>query len=288
MIRLNVSIKLAYDVVGGPGDCIFNIHAAQTARQRVVTESLHVTGCEQPGVDLDATSGCRFVRLRVPRGPLTVNYTATVDIDHFVEQPENLREVPINDLPLAALHYIYPSRYCQSDKLRQFAGREFGHIAPGYSRIKAIEDWVYSRTTFRSGTSDDSTSALDTLLEQAGVCRDFAHLMIALCRAISIPARFATGIDYDSPPELGPPDFHAYVEVFLSGRWYIFDPSRLSPPMGLMRIGTGRDAADVSFATLFGSIQPVRPVVTIDAVDDPSQGFIRPYPCAEALSTHDS
>lgn len=288
MIRLHVSINLAYDVIGAPGDFIFNIHAAQTARQRVVTETLRVTDCDMPSIDLDTTSGCRFVRLTVPPGPLTVDYAATVDIDHVGALPANLQEVPINKLPLTALHYIYPSRYCQSDKLRQFAGREFGQSAPGYSRVKAIEEWVYSRTLFRSGTSNDSTSALDTLLEQAGVCRDFAHLMIALCRAISIPARFATGIDYDSPPELGPPDFHAYVEVFLSGRWYIFDPSRLSPPMGLMRIGTGRDAADVSFATLFGSIQPTRPDISIAAIDDPSQGFIKPHLCTEVLSTDDN
>ena len=106
--------------------------------------------------------------------------------------------------------------------------------------------------TFTSNTSNSNTSAVDTLIEQVGVCRDFAHLMIALCRAVNIPARFATGTDYGADPALGPPDFHAYVEAYLGDRWYIFDPSGTAIPMGFVRFGTGRDAADVAFATIFG------------------------------------
>ena len=129
------------------------------------------------------------------------------------------------------------------------------------------------------------TSAVDTLIEQVGVCRDFAHLMIALCRAVNIPARMATGTDFGADPALGPPDFHAYVEVYLSGRWYIFDPSGTSIPMGFMRIGTGRDAADVAFATIFGNVQSQAPFIRTRAITDAERGFEFPWHCIEALST---
>jgi transglutaminase-like putative cysteine protease len=182
--------------------------------------------------------------------------------------------------------YIYPSRYCQSDRLHKFATREFGHLRQGYWRVQAILDWVRLRTKFLSGSSNSSTSAVDTIIEQAGVCRDFAHLMIALCRAVNIPARFVTGIDYGADPAMGPTDFHAYVEVFLGDRWYLFEPTGVSPPMGLVRIGTGRDAADVSFATIFGAVKSSSPVISIEAVDDSANGYNLPHLCADAVSTH--
>src|SRR5690606_27999645 len=160
---------------------------------------------------------------------LTLRYGATVTIDHLVAQPSDLEEVPIGELPTAVLKYLRPSRYCQSDRLQRLAYYEFGHLPRGYARVHAIQEWVRKRVMFRVQASDVSTSAMDTLIEQVGVCRDFAHLMIALCRALSIPARFTSGIDYGADAALGPPDFHAYVEVFLSGHWYIFDPSGLTP-----------------------------------------------------------
>ena len=110
--------------------------------------------------------------------------------------------------------------------------------------------------------------------------------MIALCRALNIPARFATGIDYGSDPSFGPPDFHAYVEAYLGDRWYLFDPSGMAMPMGFIRLGTGRDAADVSFATIFGTVVPARPVIGIEAVGD-VQGYATPLACDDALSTAD-
>ena len=106
-----------------------------------------------------------------------------------------------------------------------------------------------------------------------GVCRDFAHLMIALCRAVNIPARFATGIDYGAPTVMGPTDFHAYVEVYLGDRWYIFDPSGVAIPMGFVRFGTGRDAADAAFATIFGGVVGAAPVIQIQAVPN-AQGVL--------------
>jgi transglutaminase-like putative cysteine protease len=144
---------------------------------------------------------------------------------------------------------------------------------------------VRQRTIFMTGSSNVNTAAVDTLIEQVGVCRDFAHLMIALCRAVNIPARFVTGIDYGADPALGPTDFHAYVEVFLSNRWYLFDPTGISPPMGLVRIGTGRDAADVSFATIFGAVTSMAPLIHVEALADPANGIVLPSHSTEALSS---
>jgi len=151
--------------------------------------------------------------------------------------------------------------------------------------VQAIQEWVRQHVSFLPCTSNGSTSAIDTLIEQVGVCRDFAHLMIALCRAVNIPARFATGIDYGASPVLGPTDFHAYVEVFLGDRWYIFDPSGVAIPMGFVRFGTGRDAADAAFATIFGSVNSQPPIINIEAIRDDTNNFVIPYHCAEALST---
>jgi len=155
----------------------------------------------------------------------------------------------------------------------------------GYSRVQAIRDWVQGHVDFVSGTSDGNTSAIDTLVTKQGVCRDFAHLMIALCRAVNIPARFATGMDYGADPALGPPDFHAYVEAYVGNRWYLFDPSGTAIPMGFVRLATGRDAADCAFSSIFGSVEWKTPIVEIEAVAG-EDGICRvPEHCQDALST---
>ena len=286
MIRLTFDIELSYEIIGLPSDFIFNIHAAHTAQQTVVNEQLTLSQPVTPAVFTDPTFGTRYMRLNANPGPLTVHYGATVDLSHHAEQPENLHEVPIAQLPPEVLRYVYPSRYCQSDRFGRLATWEFAHFPPGYARVAAIQDWVRRRTAFLSGSTDSNTSAADTVVEQAGVCRDFAHLMIALCRAMNIPARFVTGIDYGAAPELGPTDFHAYVEVFLSHRWYAFDPTGISPPMGLIRLGTGRDAADTAFATVFGTVTSRAPVINIAALDDPANGYTLPQRCDAILSTY--
>ena len=285
MIRLSFAIALDYEIAGSPADFVFNIHAAQTPRQAVVSERLAITPPHAHRLQCDPSTGNRYLRLCAGPGTVAVRYEATVDIDHHRESPGHLAELPIAGIAPQVLPFIYPSRYCQSDRLRDFANREFAHLRPGYGRVQAICDWVRGRTAFRPGASNSSTSAVDTLVEQAGVCRDFAHLMIALCRALNIPARFVTSIDYGAPPELGPPDFHAFVEVFLGDRWYSFDPTGITAPMGLLRIGTGRDAADVSFATIFGPVRSRIPAITIAALDDPANGYRLPHHCEQALST---
>jgi transglutaminase-like putative cysteine protease len=285
VIRLKFAIELKYEIADSASDFVFNIHAAQTPWQTVFAEALLVSQPAGASVYTDAASGSRYMRMTAQPGPLTVRYDATVDISHHLEPPARIFEIPVAHLAPEVLPFIYPSRYCQSDRLRRYAAREFGHLRPGYWRVQAIRDWVGQRTAFSVGSSNGSTSAVDTLVEGVGVCRDFAHLMIALCRAVNVPARFVTGIDHGAPPELGPPDFHAYVEVFLGDRWYLFDPTGISPPMGLVRIGTGRDAADVSFATIFGSVRSSAPMIAIEAVDDPANGFTLPTHSANAVST---
>ena len=285
MVRLKFFIELQYEIAEQTSDFIFNIHAAQTSCQSVVEESLTVNPAVPVALFTDPSNGNRYARLRAEPGALTVRYDAVVDIAHHITPPDSVWEVPIAQLPAEVLAYIYPSRYCQSDRLQQLASTQFGGMRHGYWRVRAIQDWVHLHTRFVSGSSNATTSALDTLIEQVGVCRDFAHLMIALCRAINIPARFATGIDYGADPVFGPSDFHAYVEVFLSGRWYLFDPSGMALPMGIIRLGTGRDAADVSFATIFGNVRSYQPLIGIEGIADAAKGIELPHACVDALST---
>jgi transglutaminase-like putative cysteine protease len=288
MVRLKFDIELKYEIAERASDFIFNIHAAHTACQTVVSESLRLSPSVPHAVYADAELGNRCLRLQAQPGGLTVTYEATVDITHYMASPVRLEEVSIAGLPAEVFPYLYPSRYCQSDRLHKLASAEFGALRQGYWRVVAIQDWVRKRTSFMAGSSNASTSALDTIVGQVGVCRDFAHLMIALCRAVNIPARFVTGVDFGAPPGLGPTDFHAYVEVFLTDRWYLFDPTGFCPPMGLVRLGTGRDAADVSVATIFGPVRSFPPVIRISAIDDPTAGMTLPWRPNEALSTYPS
>ncbi|WP_298830560.1 transglutaminase family protein [uncultured Piscinibacter sp.] len=285
MVRLKLSIELDYEVSHPGCDFIFNIHAAQTARQRVISEDLALSQNVPSTLTTDPVTLNRHLRLSAKPGPLKVAYSATVDLLHHFAQPGALAEVPVASLPVQVLSYIYPSRYCQSDRLLKLAMHEFGGQRHGYARVQGIRDWVLQRTTFSMNTSTSTTSAIDTLIDTVGVCRDFAHLMIALCRAINIPARFTTGIDYGADPALGPTDFHAYVEVYLGDRWYIFDPSGTAVPMGLVRFGTGRDAADAAFATIFGTVSGLPPRIAIAAIPGADGQLVVPTHCAEALST---
>lgn len=285
MIRLQLQLDLRYDVDEYGADFIFNIHAAHTLCQRVAAERLTLSQPLDTQLHTDPVSGNRFLRLRAMPGPLAVSYAATVELAHHRADPAQVAEVPVSQLPPEVLGYLYPSRYCPSDQLGRLAIREFGAQPQGYRRVQAICDWVHRHVAFTPNVSRSTTSAIDTLIDPAGVCRDFAHLMVALCRAVNIPARFATGTDYGADPALGPPDFHAYVEAYVGGRWYIFDPSGTAIPMGFVRLGTGRDAADVSIATIFGGVKTYPPVITTLAIEDAANDVVLPHHCADALST---
>lgn len=285
MIRIELNVELAYEVDAPGADFVFNIHAAHTACQTVLDERLVLSQPVVPQVYTDPATGNRYMRLHAMPGGLKLTYSAIVELTHHFAEPALVSEVPVCDLPPDVMGYIYPSRYCQSDRLVKLAINEFGGMMKGYGRVLAIRDWIQRRVRFSSNTSNSSTSAVDTLIEQVGVCRDFAHLMIALCRAVNLPARFTTGTDYGADPALGPPDFHAYVEVYLGGRWYIFDPSGTGIPMGFIRFGTGRDAADVAFASIFGGVRSGAPSIRAIAVEDWARGIRLPYHCREAIST---
>ncbi len=285
MIRIELQLALNYQIDAQGADFVFNIHAAQTTSQKVSFENLWVSQAVVSQIHTDAFSGNRYLRLHALAGDLTVTYAATVDLTHHFADPSQIAEVPVRSLPPEVMAYIYPSRYCQSDRLLTLANNNFGHLPQGYNRVLAIRDWVQHHVSFTANSSNGSTSAIDTLIAQVGICRDFAHLMVALCRALNIPARFTTGTDYGADPILGPPDFHAYVEAFVGDRWYIFDPSGTAIPMGLVRFGTGRDAADVAFATIFGPVRAHAPVIQARAVVDAVLGAVLPLHCQQALST---
>jgi transglutaminase-like putative cysteine protease len=284
-IRLSLKAELHYEVLSPTCDFIFNVQATRTAHQRVVREDLRVTPDLPVSRYTDPATQARYVRLSAPEGPLTLVSEIVVDLAHHRAAPGGIAENRISELPAEILPYLYPSRYCESDRLHRFAFAQFGGLWQGHDRVRAICEWVQAHVEFLSGTSDGNTSACDTLVTKQGVCRDFAHLMIALCRAVNIPARFATGMDYGADPALGPPDFHAYVEAYVGHRWYLFDPSGTAIPMGFIRLATGRDAADAAFASIFGSVKWSSPVIEIEAIAG-EDGVVRlPVHCSDALST---
>ena len=193
-----------------------------------------------------------------------IRYKAEVDIDYnIIHQRKLSHTVPVNKLDANEMHYLFPSRYCQSDKLQKLASKEFGGVESAYGKVSAITEWIYNNVEYISGATNSSTSAHDTLTERVGVCRDFAHLGIALCRALTIPARYFTGYAYN----LNPPDFHACFEAYIGGEWVFFDPTKLVPVNGLVKIANGRDAGDAAVASIFGKASSSSIVVKCDCKD---------------------
>lgn len=286
-VRMRYEVQLAYQVNSAGADFIFNVQAARTPQQRVLYESL-ACGQSVPLQEYrDPATGGRFLRLRAEAGALVLQYSALVELRPFSTPAGTIPETWIPFLPGDVLPYLYPSRYCESDLLSAVALANFGGLWQGYSRAQAVCEWVNRHVQFVSGSSSGATTAAETLREGRGVCRDFAHLMIALCRALNIPARFVSGLDYGADPALGPTDFHAYVEAYLGNRWYIFDPSGTAIPMGLVRIGTGRDAADCAYASIFGNVTPVSRRLVIEPAAADNGDVLVPQRTAQALSTHD-
>jgi transglutaminase-like putative cysteine protease len=284
MTRLDIGTDLEYQVLE-PSEFIFKIHAASTPRQQVSRVELAVEPSTRYVVEGCHSFGNQHLRFHAEPGPLKVSYTARVEIKPFLIAPSKLEENPVTRLPVDVLQYLSPSRYCPSDRFFQIALQAFGHLAPGYGRVMAICEWVRNRTRFQVGTTTPLNCAMDTFNNGVGVCRDFAHLTISLCRALNIPARYITSIDYGADPMFGPPDFHAYVECYLDGRWYIFDPTGMCPTTGLIRIATGRDANDVAFATIFGRVMWTMPKIRIQAHEDAAAGIELPKRTDLAIST---
>ena len=247
MNRIQVQSKLAYRV-NSPATFLMNISVACNEHQAVLSEAIEV----QPFYKVEECAvgelGNRMIRLTVNPGELSIGYSATVELKAEVLDSTHVNEMEYEAIPEDVLSYLNPSRYCESDKLIRLASDEFGDLLRGYSRVTAICNWVYDLLTYTPGSTGPTTTACDVLLQRTGVCRDYAHVAISLCRALGIPARYVSGYSVN----LQPPDFHGFFEAYLDRRWFLFDATRLAPVGGFVRIGTGRDAADVAIATIRG------------------------------------
>ncbi len=250
MSQIHVGCKLEYATTS-PTSFLFNVNVSQTDCQRVLSESLTINPAifaERLEIGLERKISQRCF---VQPGGICFQYEATVELAAEVDFGTTLVEHPYRELPPEVLPYLNPSRYCESDLLGNFSIREFGSSPEGFLRVKSICDWTYSNLDYISGSTSAQTTARDVFVQRQGVCRDYAHLAIALCRGLGIPARYVCGY----AAELQPPDFHGFFEAYLGDRWYLFDPTRLAPVNGFVRIATGQDAADVPFATFIGAAQ---------------------------------
>jgi len=203
-------------------------------------------------------------RLTLPAGASTLRFDALVSVPDATEEVNwDAPETPVADLPDDTLMYTLPSRYVLSDELGDEAWDTFGSMAPGYSRVQAIVDHVNSALTFQYGASGSSTTALDVWNAKRGVCRDFAHVALSFLRALNVPARYVFGYlpDLVVPPPPEPMDFAAWIEVYLGGTWYTFDPRNNAQRKGRVLIGRGRDALDVAMVTTYGGPKLERMVV---------------------------
>ncbi len=262
-MRFRVASEIIYDV-HSPSTIILNIHALRTPTQTVLEETFQI----EPYVktkELNSANGeNRLVQFETLENKhLHLSYQAVVDASHTLMDSHQLSDSPVMQLDASVVPYLFASRYCQSDKLGKLAYDKFGSFEGAYAKVVAITEWIYKNVDYLSGSTNSQTSAYDTVTQRTGVCRDFAHLGIALCRALSIPARYFTGYAH----QLNPPDFHACFEAFIGGQWLIFDPTRLAPLNGLVKIATSFDAAHASIATIFGSITCTGMTVTCEALD---------------------
>lgn len=259
-MRFSVGCRLGYRVVGAPAGFLLNIQPARLERQKLLSERFTL----RPELPVESyvmpESGNRYLRFEAPPGELEVDYRAEVEVEPEYADPAGIAEVPPGRLPFETLPHLLPSRYCEADRLPRAACEDFGGLPPGHLKVTGLCNWINQQVEYLRGTSDVHTSACDTLVDRAGVCRDFAHLGIALCRALGIPARYASAYAW----RLDPPDFHGVFEAYLDGRWWWFDPTRQAPLDGLVRIGVGRDASDVAFATIYGEVEPGPMAVEIE------------------------
>jgi transglutaminase-like putative cysteine protease len=211
---------------------------------------------------------CR--RLDLPPGRSVIRFDARAEVTSEPDSVDNdAQEVPPGELPDAVVSYTLPSRFCPSDELGPVAWDLFGNVPRGWERVQTISDWVHGEVSFDYGATTPTATAVDVLGSRRGVCRDFAHLGVTMCRALSIPARYAFGylpdIGVDPPPD-APMDFCAWMEVFLSGRWWTFDPRNNTRRVGRVLIGRGRDALDVAMVSTFGAVRLESMTVWADEV----------------------
>ncbi len=229
---------------------IFNVAPARCSTQYIGTENISVA----PNIAMDEyveqVHGNRYHRLCCQgQTSLSVQFDANVMTSPQPQNPSNYQLAALpSSLPLDMLTYLFPSRYCQSEQLQIFAQQEFSRFPRGLSQVEAICEWVHNNIHYVLGSTGSMTTAFDTFRSRAGVCRDFTHLAISFCRAVAIPARFVSGYAVG----LDPPDFHALLEVWVADGWHLLDPTQKVDVNQFVRIGMGRDAAETSFAFIFG------------------------------------
>jgi transglutaminase-like putative cysteine protease len=253
-----VKIKFGYELVyysPQTTPMVLLLNAAPNPWQRLLVPDAMRTDPIVPLTTYYDAFGNLCTRLEAPPGPIRITADGVLQDSGIPEREVwSARETPIASLPHDALMYLLPSRYCESDLLASEALRLFGHLQPGWSRVQAICDFVNQHVEFGYQYARCTKTARETYHERRGVCRDLAHLAIAFCRAMSIPARYATGYlgDIGVPPVNAPMDFAGCMEVFLEGEWHTFDPRNNARRIGRLMIARGRDAADVAISTAFG------------------------------------
>ena len=249
-MNIAVGCTLRYQVVASSASFTFNVLVNTGPEQRVLTESISCS--PDIATEIAATSkGERVLRVEVPAGPFELAYSALVDVD----RPEMPAVVPADKpgrLPLSILTYTLPSRYCESDRFAPLAWELFGKVDDRGEQVRSICKWVGDNIEYAPGSTDGRTSAWDVWQTRKGVCRDYTHLAIAFCRALSIPARYVGGYGVG----LEPMNFHACIEAYLGGAWRLFDPTDGIAPGLIVEATRGRDASTAGLTTIFGRVQP--------------------------------
>jgi transglutaminase-like putative cysteine protease len=233
-----------------------DVHESQ--REAIVGEAEFETSA---GVDVQTwidDEGNKLRRLTAGPGILGVTLNGVVTNSGALDDCDlNAELVPVLNLPAETLPYLRSSRYCETDLLSDFAWSTFGSVVGGYARVQAVCDYVHDRLRFSYPKARPTRTAAQAIDEQVGVCRDFTHLAVTLCRCLNIPARYCNGYlgDIGVPPDPSPMDFNAWMEAYIGGRWYTFDPRHNARRIGRILIARGRDAADIPMVTSFGPHQ---------------------------------
>jgi transglutaminase-like putative cysteine protease len=279
-MKFNVFTEMEY-TARSPGTIILNIHALRTQHQFVVSEEFTIDPYIKVEELILREGANRLMRFEMEEGTsIKVTYKATIDNFCEIKDFTRIEEIPVGKMDQSILPYLYPSRYCQSDKLYRLANNLFGHIINPFEKVTTLTNWIHKNVQYLSGSTNSQTSAFDTVTEQSGVCRDFAHLGIALCRALTIPARYFTGYAYN----LKPADFHACFEAYIGTDWVLFDATKLVPLNGLIKIASGFDAADTAIANIFGNVSFTSMQVSCTLAEEGFEPFFYREPQLNGLS----
>jgi transglutaminase-like putative cysteine protease len=251
---VRVGCSLVYEAAT-TASLLLNLRPRTDPRQALQQEMLGF-GAQMASEEFADVHGNIVHRVALSPGRHEIRHDALVAVSSLPDRHDlaDATPVPPHDLPPALLRYTLPSRYCESDKLIDFAWQRFGQVEHGLPRVLAICDWLHSNVEYRYGSGRSDFSAWDVVQRGYGVCRDFAHALVALCRTFNLPARYVSGHlpDIAFPDPANHMDFHAYAEVYLGGRWHTFDARFNVPRIGRIKVSCGLDAVDSAFSTIYG------------------------------------